>query len=326
LSRAPKHALKAETGAELRPGLVVASFGRHCMVESPDGERRICHPRGKKSQVVVGDRVLWSASTDEGSVERVEERRNLFYRQDELRTKSFAANLDQILMLVAADPEFSERQLARALIAAEAQNIPVIVVLNKSDLQPAFDRSWERLAPYRHMGVNVLPLRLKAATAASSEAGVQDLLEKLTGKTTLVLGPSGVGKSTLVNRLVPHAAALTGEISRALNSGKHTTTSTTWYWTDDTRQTALIDSPGFQEFGLNHIEPMQLAHLMPDLRAKLGHCRFYNCTHLHEPGCSVRDQVSKAADPSTGAAPAIGANRYQIYGELFAELSDKRQY
>ena len=326
MSRPAKSSAQHPAASDLQPGLVVASFGRHCLVESADGERRICHPRGKKSQVVVGDRVQWSTSTDEGSVERVDERRNLFYRQDELRTKSFAANLDQIVMLVAADPEFSERQLARALIAAEAQNIPVIVVLNKSDLQPAFDRSWARLAPYRQMGVEVLPLRLKAATAATSEEGVEELLQKLTGKTTLILGPSGVGKSTLVNRLVPHAAALTGEISRALNSGKHTTTSTTWYWTDDTRTTALIDSPGFQEFGLNHIEPMQLAHLMPDLRATLGNCRFYNCTHLHEPGCSVRDQVAKADAAPSDTAPAIGANRYQIYGELFAELSDKRLY
>ena len=327
MSRQPKRsAPPPAVNTELLPGLVVASFGRHCLVESPDGERRICHPRGKKSQVVVGDRVQWSTSTDEGSVEKVDERRNLFYRQDELRTKSFAANLDQILMLVAADPEFSERQLARSLIAAEAQNIPVIVVLNKSDLQPAFDRAWARLEPYRRMGVEVLPLRLKAETAAASEAGVEELMQRLEGKTTLVLGPSGVGKSTLVNRLVPNARALTGEISRALNSGKHTTTSTTWYWTDDTRTTALIDSPGFQEFGLNHIEPMQLAHLMPDLRATLGNCRFYNCTHLHEPGCSVRDQVAKADDPSSENASAINANRYQIYGELFAELSDKRQY
>jgi ribosome biogenesis GTPase len=307
---------------------VVASFGRHCLVESADGERRICHPRGKKSQVVVGDRVQWSSTADEGSIEQVNPRNNLFYRQDELRTKSFASNLDQILMLVAADPEFSERQLARALIAAEAQNIPVLVVLNKSDLQPAFDRSWQRLAPYREMGVEVLPLRLKAETAASSEAGVVELEARLAGKTTLVLGPSGVGKSTLVNRLVPHASALTGEISRALNSGKHTTTSTTWYWVDpENRVTALIDSPGFQEFGLNHIEPMQLAHLMPDLRAKLGHCRFYNCTHLHEPGCEVRSHVSQVgSNPGTSGDASINANRYQIYGELFAELSDRRTY
>jgi ribosome biogenesis GTPase len=105
--------------APLDPGLVVASYGRHCIVETPDGVRRICHPRGKKSQVVVGDQVLWQATGDQGTIEKVEPRRNLFYRQDEIRTKQFAANLDQILILIAAEPEFSESQLARALIAAE---------------------------------------------------------------------------------------------------------------------------------------------------------------------------------------------------------------
>ena len=106
---------------------------------------------------VVGDRVAWSPTGDEGSIERVEVRRNLFYRQDEMRTKSFAANLDQILVLIAADPEFSERQLARALIAAEAEGIAMLIVLNKSDLQPAFGEAWARLESYRRMGATVLP-------------------------------------------------------------------------------------------------------------------------------------------------------------------------
>ncbi len=314
----------ATSSSNTLPGIVVATYGRHCLVESPDGERRICHPRGKKSQVVVGDRVAWLPTGDEGSIERVDARRNLFYRQDEMRTKSFAANLDQILVLVAADPEFSERQLARALIAAEAEGIAVLIVLNKSDLQPAFAAAWTRLESYRRMGATVLPLRLKGATAAGSEEGLATLQLHLAGKSTLVLGPSGAGKSTLVNRLVPHARALTGEISRALNSGKHTTTSTTWYWVDDAHSTALIDSPGFQEFGLNHIEPMQLAHHMPDLRATLGQCRFYNCTHLHEPGCAVMAQV-EGLNPRE-EQKSISENRYRIYTELFAELSERRSY
>jgi ribosome biogenesis GTPase len=305
----------------LHEGLVISSHGRHCLVETPDGQRLICHPRGKKSQAVVGDRVLWQATGDEGTIEKVQPRRNLFYRQDEIRTKSFAANLDQVLILIAAEPEFSESQLTRALIAAEAERIRPIIALNKSDLTEPFARAWARLEPYRRMGYQVLPLALKPRSeSASPAAGTDELAALLAGKTTLVLGPSGSGKSTLINGLVPGAQVLTGEISTALNSGKHTTTSTTWYWVDAARSTALIDSPGFQEFGLQHIEPAQLANLMPDLRPYLGQCRFYNCTHLHEPGCAVMAEVQSDRAPEA----AISASRYRIYGELFAELSQRR--
>ncbi len=295
----------------LRSGLVVASHGRHSLVETDDGQRLICHPRGKKSQAVVGDRVLWQPTGDEGSIERLQERRNLLYRQDEVRTKSFAANLDLVLLLLGAEPEFSESQLMRALIAARAERIPCLVVLNKRDLQPAFDRAWSRLAPYRDMGETVLPLALK-----SDDGSLDALAAHLQGRATLVLGPSGAGKSTLINRLVPQAQAQTGEISKALNSGRHTTTSTTWYWLDASRQTALIDSPGFQEFGLHHLEPTQLAACLPDFAPYLGQCRFYNCSHRHEPGCAVRAAV--------GEQPGISPQRYRIYDELFEELSQTR--
>ena len=291
------------------PGLVIASHGRHVMVEAPDGSRLLCHPRGKKNQAVVGDRVLWLPSGDEGSIEAIEPRRNLFYRQDEIRTKSFASNLDLLLVLIAAEPEFSQEQLTRALIAAEAEGITPLIVLNKQDLGAAFDHAWERLQPYRRMGYEVLPLSLKDST---STTGLLTIVERLQGKTTLVLGPSGAGKSSLINRLVPDAGATTGELSVALQSGRHTTTTTTWYWVDRAQATALIDSPGFQAFGLHHIEPTALAGLMPDVRAHSSECRFYNCSHLHEPGCQV---------PQAVANGTITEIRYRLYRQLHDELS-----
>jgi ribosome biogenesis GTPase len=291
-------------------GLVVASHGRHCMVESMDGERRICHPRGKKSQVVVGDQVEWLPSTDEGTIEKILPRRNLFYRQDEIRTKSFAANLDQVVILLAAEPEFSQMQLTRALIAAEAEHITPIIALNKSDLTDLFARALERLAPYKEMGYTVLQLALK-------HGQWNDLVERLQNKTSLILGPSGTGKSTLINQFIPNALVSTGEISHALNSGKHTTTSTNLYWVDVERTTALIDSPGFQEFGLHHIDAMQLAAYMPDFKPHVSECKFYNCTHLHEPGCGVQAAV---------ASGEINASRYKLYGMLFAELTEPKHY
>ena len=308
------------TKAALNQGLIVANYGRHFLVETPDGTRVICHSRGKKSTGVVGDRVQWLPSQDEGTVEKIETRRNLFYRQDERRTKSFAANLDQILVLIAAEPEFSRHQLSRALIAAEAAGITPLIGLNKSDLVEPFARAWERLLPYRRMHYGVLPLSLKEP----GDTDYAELCRLLHGKTTLVLGPSGAGKSTLINLLVPGALAQTGEISQALNSGRHTTTSTTWYWVDKASGTALIDSPGFQEFGLHHIDAMQLARYMPDLRVHIEHCKFYNCTHLHEPSCGVRAAVSEEELPAS--ADCISASRYKIYSELFAELSMAPRY
>ena len=292
-------------------GLVVASHGRHCMVEVADGTRLLCHTRGKKSAVVVGDRVHWQPAGDEGVVDRVAERRNLLFRQDEWKTKSFAANLDQLLVLVAVEPMYAETQLARALIAAESAGIPTLIVLNKTDL-PTLAAARERLAPYGAMGVAVHEMSLKAGNGEAARAALGPLLD---GKTTLVLGPSGMGKSTLINLMVPAAAAQVGEISKALNAGRHTTTDTRWYWLDGERRTALIDSPGFQEFGLRQLKATDLGPLMPDIRQQAQACRFYNCSHLHEPGCGVRDALARGE---------IHPSRYRIYTELHAELSATR--
>ncbi|WP_119291289.1 ribosome small subunit-dependent GTPase A [Azohydromonas sediminis] len=296
--------------AELDIARVVAGHGRHVVLETPEGRRLIGHPRGKKSECVVGDLVRWQASGDEGVVEAIEPRRNLLFRQDEWRTKSFAANVDRLLVLVAGEPMFSESQLARALVAAEDADVPATVLLNKTDL-PAADAARERLAPYARMGVPVLEVALKARP---DEARAR-LAPLLADGATLLLGPSGSGKSTLVNLLVPSAQAQVGEISRALHSGRHTTTATTWYWLDEAKRAALIDSPGFQEFGLRHIDAQRLPALMPDLRAHVHACRFYNCTHREEPGCGVRAAVERGE---------IAASRYRIYLEILDELTRPR--
>jgi ribosome small subunit-dependent GTPase A len=173
----------------------------------------------------------------------------------------------------------------------------------------------ERLRAYSKMGYRVLPLSLSRSFATNLDVGLSGLQQLLHNKVSLILGPSGAGKSTLINTLVPNANIWTQEISQALNSGKHTTTRTSWYWLSnnpDGAKTALIDSPGFQEFGLNHLKAVELAHNMPDFQPHIADCKFYNCTHLHEPQCAVLAQI-KAGNVST--------ERYRIYGQLFEELS-----
>jgi ribosome biogenesis GTPase / thiamine phosphate phosphatase len=289
------------------PGRVVSGHGRRLVVEAEGGSRVLCHTRGKKSDAVVGDRVRWQASGDEGVIDEILPRTNLLYRQDDWKTKAFAANIDQLLVVVAAEPVFSESQLARALIAAAEAGIPARIVLNKRDL-PAFAAANERLAPYVAIGVEVLAMALKK----EPDDARARLAPLLADRSTLVLGPSGAGKSTLVNLMVADAKAQIGEISQALNTGRHTTTVTQWYWLDPARTSALIDSPGFQEFGLRHIEAGRLAALMPDIASHASACRFYNCTHLHEPGCGVLAALERGE---------IAESRYRIYGEILAELS-----
>lgn len=296
---------------ELDVALVIAGHGRHYVIETPEGERVHAHPRGKKSECVVGDRVRWlQTGPGQGVIESIDPRRNLLLRQDEARSKAFAANLDRLLILVAGEPMFSESQLARALLAARHAGIAATVVLNKVDLESAA-AARERLAPYRTMNEDIVELSLKGPRETAHAL----LMPRLAGCATLLLGQSGMGKSTLINRFVADAPAQVGELTRALNAGRHTTTTTRWYWLEPQRRTALIDSPGFQEFGLQQIEATALPLLMPDLASWVSGCRFYNCTHRHEPGCAVREAVARGA---------IDATRYHIYEQIHDELSARR--
>lgn len=290
---------------------MVGSYGRQLLVEDEAGQRQVCHVRSRRQDAVVGDMVDWSPSGDSGVVESVHARRNLLVRRDERRTKAFAANLDAMWFMVASEPVFSDSQLTRALVAAHEAGVASTIVLNKTDL-PAVDSARERLQPYRSMGHEVLEVSLRWGWEAE-QIGIH---QRLQGRATLVLGASGVGKSSLINRLVPGAAAQVGELSKALRTGRHTTTATTWHVLPGPAGGAIIDSPGFQEFGLRHLQAGDLATAMPDLAQHLGACRFANCSHLQEPGCSVR----LAADSGL-----VAPSRWRVYREIYEELAGSRE-
>jgi ribosome biogenesis GTPase len=294
----------------LSTGLVVGAHGRHFVVEDDERQRILCHRRGKKVDCVVGDRVEWQPTGDGGVIERVLPRRSLLWRQDRWRSKSFAANIDRMAVLVAASPPMDEGLLARALVAAAHADIAAHVLLNKIDL-PEADAARQRLEPYRRMGVPVIEVTLKPDPAAA-RATLRPLVSH---GVTLLLGASGVGKSTLVNALVPDAAAQVGELSSALNAGRHTTTTTTWYWLDAQHAAAVLDSPGFQEFGLMQVAPDRLARLLPDIAAHAAGCRFINCTHRSEPDCAVRAATARGD---------IAPGRLRFYQELYDELAQPR--
>jgi ribosome biogenesis GTPase / thiamine phosphate phosphatase len=296
----------ARDNAAKLTGTIVAAHGRQYVVEltaPASNETLLCFPRGKKSDLACGDHVVVMRTGDaQGVIDTVAPRSTLLYRSNEYKQKLIAANVTQIVVVVATEPSFSDELIARCVAAAESQDIKALIVLNKCDLVERVAPAVAALAPYVKLGYPVLQL--------CAHEGVDALRPYLASHTSVLVGQSGMGKSTLTNALIPGANAPTREISAALDSGKHTTTHATLYRLD--ADSALIDSPGLQEFGLRHLSVEAIEHAFLELRPLLGQCRFRNCRHDREPDCAVHAALK---------CGAIDPRRYAAFRALCAEVS-----
>ena len=271
-------------------GLIIAAYGRHYLAELPDGEILECVPRGKKSEVACGDTVeivrtsapSTTLRTGSAVIERIVPRSTLLYRSDAFKQKIIAANVSQLIIVVATEPSFNDELLARCLLAGHDQNLDILIVLNKCDL-PQVEAARKQLAPYVKIGYRVLELSAKQDAAP--------LLPYLQGHTSVLVGQSGMGKSTLINAVIPEAQAATREISTVLDSGKHTTTHARLYHLN--ADSHLIDCPGVQLFGLHHLDFAAIERSFPEFLPYLGQCRFANCSHSHEPDCAIRKATAE---------------------------------
>lgn len=276
-------------------GLVVAAFGKRYEVELADKSRISCVTRGKKTDLACGD-IVTIKLTDraEGVIESSQARSSLLYRSSSIKSKILAANVTQILIVLATQPSFYEALLNRCLVAAEVAKIKPIIVLNKCDLTDANDAK-NKLKLYESLGYQVIHL--------SAKQDISELMPYLNNHQSVLVGQSGMGKSTIINALLPGQNVRTQIMSEALDSGKHTTTAAHLYHIDP--QSNLIDSPGLQEFGLHHLSTEDLELAFIEFKPYLGKCRFNNCRHLHEPDCAVLNAVN------TGEISAVRLGFYQ---------------
>ena len=266
-------------------GLVVATYRRHYAVTLPDGETLECVLKGRSLQIACGDRAQVERMDGGGSIEAIAPRTSLLFRSDAFREKLIAANVTQIIGVVAPGIGLDEELINRWMIAAESQRCRFVLAANKSDLAQ-YAGLLTRLAPFAELGYPVVEL--------SATRDVTPIATWLTAQHTVLVGQSGMGKSTIVNALVPAAAIRVNEVSAALATGRHTTTATTLYPLPDLGpETWIVDSPGMKAFGLAHLDPAAIAESFVELRPLLGHCRFRDCRHDAEPGCAIQDAVER---------------------------------
>lgn len=288
---------------------IIASHGRHYVARDANGKLWYCIARGKKHEVAVNDAVSLTDLANSGDVsqpqaviEQIETRRNLFRRADQFKEKAIAANVDQVWFVVATEPSFDPELLSRCQVACAAEDIDFTILLNKADLSDLLPRATTLLTPFTALGIPVIE------TSTLSGTGLDTLRQRCAQRNTALTGQSGMGKSSLINALVPEAQATIGDISRFLDTGRHTTTTVQAYQRD--ADTTIIDVPGLQVFGLSHLSDEDILLAFPEFRPHLGDCRFRDCKHLNEPGCAFIAAV---------AAGTATANRLGLLRRLLQE-------
>ena len=298
-----------------QPGIVVGRFGKHANVEDANGKLHKCHIRRTIESVVCGDSVIFCPSIsdeprDLGIIEIVHDRKTVLTRPDYYDgVKPIAANIDQIIIVSSIVPTLSPHIIDRYLVACEDVQIQPVIVINKMELLDDEDREMviDLLAVYHDIGYKVL------LTSCVTGEGIADLAQLLTDNISVFVGQSGVGKSSLVNQLLPDADEVVGDVSQ--NSGLGTHTTTTAKLLHFTEGGDVIDSPGVREFSLWHLPDEQITRGFIEFRDYLGGCKFRDCKHGDDPGCLIRDAVDNGS---------IDEARYESYHKIIDAMEEKR--
>ncbi|WP_341502102.1 small ribosomal subunit biogenesis GTPase RsgA [Gallaecimonas sp. GXIMD4217] len=296
-------------------GLVLSRFGQHADVEAEDGSVHRLNIRRTAGSLVTGDKVVWRRGLESmaginGVIEAVHERHSVLTRPDFYDgIKPVAANIDQMLIVSAVVPTLSTHIIDRYLVAAESLGVEPVLVLNKVDLLEEDDRAQveELLSLYRDIGYRMLYL------SAKSDEGIQQLEELLKDKVSVFVGQSGVGKSSLINALIPGLEVLEGEVSSTSGLGQHTTTVARLFHFPHGGD--LIDSPGIREFALWHLKHSDIAQGFVEFRPWLGTCKFRDCKHLDDPGCALQQALEDGR---------ISAERLESYHRIMESLDENR--